>query len=293
MAGGIQKGTEAGSAESKKLDGDVRVVSQAIALAQKRYHYEQGHRNLTSDRISESVRDRAGLPELVSMGITLGCVPDGGMWFDGDRTVKNRRLKCVFEAKHQGTGGNAIERWGTNHDICTAINPDCEYVTFATGAGAAQGEVLHRHGTNMEIIHGSNVKWHYAPDGFSQEQIFEIMRSTLKLDDLKFNDIKPYLDSKVRTNHFLSLFEETLTPEQIMADILVKQKLNSIDDQFMEILQNKRDPLAQAWVRVSREDKPEAKDLALDMLANAYSTKDIAEAYESNFILTVNPRLNT
>lgn len=293
MAGGIQKGTEAGSAESKKLDGDVRVVSQAIALAQKEYYYEQGHRNLTSDRISESVRDRAGLPELVEKGITLGCVPDGGMWFDGDRTVKNRKLKCVFEAKHQGTGGNAIERWGTNHDICTAINPDCEYVTFATGAGAAEGEVLHRHGTNMEIIHGKNVQWHYAPDGFGQEEIFEVMKTALKLESLKFDDIKPYLDSKVRANNFLTLFEEVLTPEEIVAEMLVKQKLNSIDEQFIEILQNNRDPLSQAWVRVGKEDKLEAKDLALDMLSSGYSTTDIADAYESNFVLTVHPRLNT
>lgn len=293
MAGGIQPGTEAGSKESKQLDGDVRVVAQAIALAQKDYYYEQGHRNLTSERINESVRDRASLPELVEKGITLGCVPDGGMWFDGDRTVKNRTLKTVFEAKHQGTGGNAIERWGTNHDICKAINPDCTYVTFATGAGAAEGEVLHRHGTNMEIIHGSNVQWHYKPNGFSQEEIFDIMKSTLKLDQLTFSDIKPYLNTKVQTSHFLNLFEEVLTPEEIVAEMLVKQELNSIDDLFVQMLQDPRNSMTQAWNRVSKQDKLDAKELALDMLRDGESPEDIAEAYAASFILTANPRIHT
>ena len=219
MAGGIQKGTEAGSAESKRLDGDVRIVAQAIALAQKEYYYEQGHRNLTSDRINEAVRDRAALPEIVAKKITLGCVPDGGMWFDGDRSVKNRQLKCVFEAKHQGRGGNAIERWGTNHDICKAVNPDCLYVTFATGAGANQGEVLHRHGTNMEIIHGQKVKWHYAPDGFSQAEIFEIMKSSLKLESLVFDNIKPYLNSKVQQCHLHEFLFVGIGRDRILSDL--------------------------------------------------------------------------
>ena len=293
MAGGIQKGTEAGSAESKRLDGDVRIVAQAIALAQKEYYYEQGHRNLTSDRINEAVRDRAALPEIVAKKITLGCVPDGGMWFDGDRSVKNRQLKCVFEAKHQGRGGNAIERWGTNHDICKAVNPDCLYVTFATGAGANQGEVLHRHGTNMEIIHGQKVKWHYAPDGFSQAEIFEIMKSSLKLESLVFDNIKPYLNSKVHHSHFLDLFEEMLTPEEIVAEMLVKQKLNSIDDHVVQLLEDNRNPMTQAWLRVSREDKADAKELALDMLSEDFTTADVADAFEANFILTIHPRLTT
>ncbi len=293
MAGGIQPGTEAGSKESKKLDHDVRMVAQAIALAQKQYYYEPGHRNLTSDRINESVRNAACLPECANQGITLGCVPDGGMWFDGDRTVMNRRLKYVFEAKYQKKVGNAIERWSTNHDICRKIGPDCQYVTLATGPGAEPGEVVHRHGTNMEIIHGKKVKWHYAPDGFSREEIFEIMKSTLELDDLKFDDIKPYLDHRVQRSHFLNLFEEIPTPQELVAEMLVKQQLIQVDEQFIEILKNARDPMTHNWFRLGRDDKAEAKDLALEMLAQGHTTQQIAEAFDANFVLTVNPRLNT
>ena len=202
--GGIQKGTEAGSKESKQLDGDVRVIAEAIAKSQTRYFYEVGHKNMLSERFSDKVKQSASLPELSAMGITLGCVPDGGMWFDGDRTQKNRQLKYVFEAKYQKAGGNAIERWGTNHDICVAINPDCEYITFATGPGAAPGKVMHRHGTNMEILHGKNVKWYYSPSGFSQEEIFNKMVHHLNLD-LKFDDIKPFLP---KTNIFNNIFAQ-------------------------------------------------------------------------------------
>jgi hypothetical protein len=293
MAGGIQPGTEAGSKESKQLDGDVRSVALAIAQAQDQYFYEQGHRNLTSGRINESVRDAASLPELVEKGITLGCVPDGGMWFDGDRSTPNRKLKVVFEAKHQGTGGNAIERWGTNHDICKAINPDCTYVTFATGAGAVNGEVLHRHGTNMEIIHGKNVQWHYKPEGFSQEEIFNIMKTTLALDSLTFDKVTPYIGKKIaRFTTFDDLFEE-LTPEEIVAEMLVKQKLNNVDDLFVEILQDTRNPMTQAWNRISKEDKLDAKEMALDMLNDGETPETIAEVYANTFVLTVKPRLNT
>ena len=51
--------------------------------------------------------------------------------------------------------------------------------------------------------------------------------------------------------------------------------------------------MTQAWLRVARDDKAEAKDMAMDMLMQGHSTQDIADAFESVFTLTVNPRLNT
>jgi hypothetical protein len=75
--------------------------------------------------------------------------------------------------------------------------------------------------------------------------------------------------------------------------MLVKQKLNSIDDHFVQLLEDGRNPMTQAWLRVSREDKVEAKELALDMLSEDYSPADVADAFEANFVLTVHPRLNT
>ena len=84
-----------------------------------------------------------------------------------------------------------------------------------------------------------------------------------------------------------------LTPEEIVAEMLVKQKLNSIDDHFVKMLEDNRNPMTQAWLRVSREDKSDAKELALDMLSEDFTPADVANAFEANFVLTIHPRLNT
>ena len=51
--------------------------------------------------------------------------------------------------------------------------------------------------------------------------------------------------------------------------------------------------MTQAWNRVSKQDKLDAKELALDMLRDGESPEDIAEAYAASFILTANPRIHT
>lgn len=190
--GGIQKGTEAGSEESKKLDGDVKVISLAIARAQTSYFYEAGHKNMLSERFSDKVRQAASLPELEVMGITLGCMPDGGMWFDGNRLKANRKLIAGFEAKHQQDGGNAIERWCKNYMLCKGMNPDVKYITFMSGPGATPNGVLYKFGHSMVAANGPNCIFYYQPDGFSQEDIFNKMVHHLGLD-LKFDTIKIFL----------------------------------------------------------------------------------------------------
>jgi hypothetical protein len=297
MAGGIQKGTQAGSKASKKLDRNLRKVSEAIAQALEAQnkpgspYFERGHENLVAARWTQEKKDRAALPELAQLGITVGCVPDGGMWFDGDRSKPDRKLLAVFEAKHQQDGGNAIERWCKNHMFSKCISPDMTYHTVMSGEGAKPGGVLDKFANSITAAEGSSCVFHKKPEGFSEEEIFDIMKDPLKLDDMTFNDIQPYLNTKL--SRFLDLFEEQPSPEELVAEMLIKQQFNTVDEQFVEILQDRRSPLTQAWLRVARDDKAEAKDLAIDMLIKGHSAQDIAEAFESDFTLTVNPRLNT
>jgi hypothetical protein len=281
MAGGIQKGTEAGSIESKELDGNVKIVSLAIEQAQSNYYYEAGHRNLTSTRVRESKRDNASLPELVKKGITLGCIPDGGMWFDGNRDAEQRTLKVVFEAKHQGDHGNAIERWSTNHDICRFINPDVLYVTFATGEGAVEGGVLHRYGSNMSTIHGDKVKWIYSPLGFTQEQIFDHMSALLGLTDLTFDQIKPYIG---KTSTFSKLFEAKKTTEELMAEQAEKQQAIQADNTFLSFLQDETDPLTLVWRKIDRDDRIDARDEIVGMIQDGFNKSEIVEVLKQYYL---------
>lgn len=272
MAGGIQKGTEAGSAESKKLDGDVKVIAEAIAQAQNQYYFESGHRVLDETKFGrQTVMDHA-IPEMRERKVTTGCMPDGGMWFDGPRS-QPRTLKAAFEAKYQKEGGNAIERWGKNYLICNRLWPEAKYVTFMTGEGAKLGEVLHSFGETMTAINGPNCIFYYAPTGFSQEDIFSIMNSVLELG-LTFDDIKPYINKRP-VNNFDNLFEAE-TPEQREARLAAVEQRALIERQFSEFAQDPTDPIYPVWHRIPKDDKPEAHDIALDMLQEGIANVKIA-----------------
>jgi len=272
MAGGIQKGTEAGSAESKKLDGDVKVIAEAIAQAQNQYYYESGHRVLDETKFGRQTVIEAAIPEMRERKIITGCMPDGGMWFDGPRS-QPRTLKAAFEAKHQKKGGNAIERWGKNYLICNRLWPEAKYVTFMTGEGAKLGEVLHSFGETMTAINGPNCIFYYAPTGFSQEDIFSIMNSVLELG-LTFDDIKPYINKRP-VNNFDNLFEAE-TPEQREARLAAVEQRALIERQFSEFAQDPTDPIYPVWHRIPKDDKPEAHDIALDMLQEGVANVKIA-----------------
>jgi hypothetical protein len=265
MAGGIQVGTEAGGIESKQLDGDVKLVSEAIAKRiTKDLHYEQGHKNMLAEGFSEETRDRNALPELAKLGITSGCMPDGGMWFTGNREDSTRKLVAVFEAKHQQDGGNAIERWATNYLLCRRINSDVVYVTFMTGEGAKKGGVLHTYGTDMSIVNGENCRFHFSPNGFSRETIFEVMKSALNLP-FNFNDIKRYLPAV------------PLTAEENQA-ILEKKTISlKLEDQFEQLLKEIDSPLAKVWALLNKSDIIEAKEVAVDFLSEGLNADSIAK----------------
>ncbi len=272
MAGGIQKGTEAGSAESKQLDGDVKVIAEAIAQAQNRYFYESGHRCLDETKFSHRTVIEAAIPEMRERGVEIGCMPDGGMWFDAPRG-QTRTLKVAFEAKHQQDGGNAIERWNKNYLLCNRLWPEARYITFMTGEGAKVGGVLHSFGKTMSAINGADCVFYYAPTGFSQEDIFSVMNSVLDLG-LTFDQIRPYINKRL-VNNFDNLFEAE-TPEQRQARLVAVEQRLLVERQFSEFAQDPTDPLYPVWHRIPKDDKPEAHDIVLDMLQEGIGNAQIA-----------------
>ena len=269
MARGIQQGTEAGSVESKQLDGSVRRVAEAIARVQTQYYYESGHRNLGDTFLTET-RERAQLPELSNRGIRSGCVPDGGMWFTGDRNDGKRKLVAVFEAKHQQDGGNAQERWATNRAICQSINPDSLYVTFATGEGARPGGVLHTYGTDMEQVF-PNTEWVYSPDGFTEEQIFEIMIARLGLKGITFDQISQYIINPEPQDTGTQI-----TPQQRLLEIQEKQQIITAEEVFTSMISQGNNPVSEIWRGLSADDKLEARDVIVEMIGQGSEPGTIA-----------------
>ena len=281
MAGGIQKGTEAGSVESKQLDGDVKAIAEAIAQAQSVYFYESGHKSLNETKFAHRKIVEAALPEMKQRDIRLGCMPDGGMWFDGPRT-QPRTLKVAFEAKHQQDGGNAIERWAKNFSLCHKLWPESKYVTFMTGEGAKVGGVLHDFGETYSSVFGPNCIFYYAPDGFSQEDISNIMLNILGLD-LTFEQIKPYINQKpAKDNNYSSLFVEE-TEEQRQARIGALNERHQKELEFSKFAQDPTDPLYPVWHRLPKEDKADAHEIVLDMLqegkANAVIATELVKCF--------------
>lgn len=286
MAGGIQKGTEAGSEESKKLDNDVKMIAEAIAKVQSKYFFERGHRVYDATKKNKQTIRENAIPEFTKRGVLVGCVPDGGMWYSGDRSDATRLLQFVFEAKYQGVAGNAIERWNNNHFFCSKIFPDVKYITFMTGKGAEHGEVLQKHGSSVTAL-DPNCVFYYAPEGFSQEGIFNIMISNLGLD-LKFEDIKPYIGttSKAKTksanNMFAELYEVE-TEEQRKARLDEANARYQAELAFAQFSKDPVDPLYPVWHRLPKEVKSDAHSDVIDMLqegkANAEIASTLVECY--------------
>ena len=278
MAGGIQVGTEAGSIESKQLDGDVKAVAEALAQYLKiknhnRYFYEFGHQNYTGANFSKKTIFENALPELAERGVTVGCVPDGGMWFDGPRS-QPRTLEVVFEAKYQQDGGNAIERWSKNYLLCYRLSPEVKYVTFMTGPGATPNGVLHKFGVSMSAMNGPNCIFYYAPTGFSKQGIFNIMISTLGLD-ITFDQVEPYINRKI-SNNFYDLTIPAETAEERSARLVAAEERHQTELAFSNFSQDPTDPLYPIWHRLPKEHKSEAHEIVLEMLQEGKGNAVIA-----------------
>jgi hypothetical protein len=157
--------------ESKSLDENTKKAMNKIASSlRSKYYFEKEHYN-----------DKYGkrkLPEFVKLDVSLGCVPDGGFWFDNPRGI-NRNLCYVFESKHQGQDGNAIERWGKNYILCKMLNPNVKYITFLSGSGCCEGKILHKFSETMKKLDPSSCIFFLNENGFTEEEIECIMISYL------------------------------------------------------------------------------------------------------------------
>jgi len=158
---GIKKGTVATDAAAKKLDEQCKHLKDRLA---------DEFPNLTLQRKLRQDQIPGGIG---------ACEPDGGVW------LRDGVVVAVFEAKKQGAGGNAIERWFKNQFICRMLSPDVCYVTFCSGPGAKRGGILektlnvaHLKGFNKFVEYGNSC--YMSPQGFSSKRIEKIMRETLE-----------------------------------------------------------------------------------------------------------------
>ena len=161
MRGGIQPGTCATDEMARKLDVSCKTLKESLC---EDFPLLTMQKKLTHDQI------RGGVG---------ACEPDGGLWFRGGVLV------AAFEAKKQGWGGNAIERWFKNQYICRLINPKVSYVTFAVGEGAQPGGSIHKalhvaHPDGFDkFVKGGNSCFMQV-EGFDDTEIAKIMRKVLR-----------------------------------------------------------------------------------------------------------------
>lgn len=168
--GGVQKGGSATTAESHKLDQQLKTTAQK--LKKEFSGFSKGHNR------------RKPLWE----DIELGCEPDGGLWLDD-----KKKVKVAIEAKVQGNHGNAQERHWKNFGICNTFKSDqgFRYVTFLAGAGAKYDGVLTRYAkTQLRCInserhrevnklHKEGVSFFLSETGWTDDEIETLMRQAL------------------------------------------------------------------------------------------------------------------
>lgn len=162
---GIQKGTCATDALARSLDDGCKTcVASVLSELQERFG---------DDVTFEKKLKASEIP-----GGIGACQPDGGLWY------YKGKLIAAFEAKKQGDGGNAIERWFKNNYICRLLAPNISYVTFAAGPGASRTGVIqktlnvaHLEGVNKLNVGGNSL--FLCVEGFTPEQIRDTMLETL------------------------------------------------------------------------------------------------------------------
>lgn len=172
--GGIKVGTSATTKQSRKLDRGLREASN-IALERLAPDYP-------TLRVVRQLKSR------VENG--TGCAPDGGVWYLGDRLI------AVFEAKHQGIGGNAIERWAKNASEFWDRAPRSSYVTFLTGNGADDK------GTSAKTLNGTSaVHGHLSAIDLAAQSLAsyaltaeQIDTETLKALAENYRDVREYVN---------------------------------------------------------------------------------------------------
>ncbi|MFZ9145443.1 MAG: hypothetical protein ACO209_09515 [Aquirufa sp.] len=165
--GGIQSGTVATDSFAKYLDQTMKSVQGELAEELK----SQGY----------TCQKKFKKDFLIERGVLVGCEPDGGIWF------KDGKVVAAFEGKKQGKGGNAIERWEKNYNICKTLNPDIVYVTFGAREGFEPDgypykyakTMLNRESKELNTLYENGQSWFVNPNGFTREEIKEIMKQAL------------------------------------------------------------------------------------------------------------------
>lgn len=162
---GIQPGTCATDEHARRIDSDCRGASKiAFGLLKERYP----DLRLVNKLLKSQIPGNKG-----------ACQPDGGLWFIKDKLV------AVFEAKKQGAGGNAIERWYKNNYICRLISPEVSYVTFAIGPGARLNGIIHcclsiAHLGGVNTLNFNTNSLFLDEEGFTCNEIVAIMVQVLE-----------------------------------------------------------------------------------------------------------------
>jgi len=162
---GIPKGVCATDEYARQLDEGCKKCSLIVfGVLSRRYGEELTFKKKL---------DRGEIP-----GGVGACQPDGGLWYFRGKLI------AVFEAKKQGNGGNAIERWFKNNFICRLIAPEVSYVTFGIGPGACENGVIpkclavaHLNGINQLFPKANSL--FLSEEGFTTEAIQDIMMKTV------------------------------------------------------------------------------------------------------------------
>ena len=168
--GGVQKGGSATTAESQKLDQQLKQIAQA--LKKEFGGFSKGHNRR----------------QPIWEGIYSGCEPDGGIWLDS-----KKRVRVAIEAKVQGNHGNAQERHAKNLMICESVKSEetFRYVTFMAGGGAKSDGVLDRYARtvlqcrnplgsrDVNKLHNTGVSFFLSETGWTNEEIETLMRQAL------------------------------------------------------------------------------------------------------------------
>lgn len=156
-----------------------------------------------------------------------------------------------------------------------------------TGEGANPGGVLYEFGQTMRAINGDNCIFYYQPNGFTEEEIFNIMIGILGLD-IPFEKAKQYLtitngnaSKSSSVDFFIRNFETDEERTERIAKELARRELEM---RFSTFAQTPGDPLFPVWHRLPRAYLTEAHEIVLDMMQEGKANSEIATTLVECFL---------
>ena len=70
------------------------------------------------------------------------------------------------------------------------------------------------------------------------------------------------------------------SPEEIVAETAALQEMNRADEQFVDLIQDAGSELAKLWIKIDRDDKVEAREIAIEMLQQGSDTGKIVDTLQ-------------